>query len=593
MNPWRWIRSCRGWIQLLIAAVVLPLVLVLLYVGGRTLQYYGVEHDAGVYVPAGANVVLRARGLEEHLHRIKGSPAWRSVDRRLLHDAVLRRQLNELLKANGAPTLDDLDDVRKPFARHQARALDAVGEDLIATLRVRDSIPKAPFCVIVRLRWLYYLATPFARLLLPTETIDGQTCLVLRQGTQEIRVVFVGSLAIVSSDKGLLSQALRRQGREQESEWPVAGRLVFEGSSGLLSLRKTLQDSGAMPYVSWPTAKGLSFSADLRESMLKVDAQVDQSLPLHSTAPPSELRAWAPISTTGFLVTNTGGADLVAWLRSLTAEAGPKDFGANLLLQALQALDDGGLQSKLLPELDHGMALVTGAEDRDGRSYTTFTLLLPTRDPVAAVEALNGMVRKIAGSFGDSKYFSSMKVGDITLNSWSWPDGLQINDLLSPTYGAVKNFLVIGNNAAFTSQVVQTATEGGGFEETSEFRKLRTRMREEGFGTDPSLAGGFMFPAPFRASLDGSLHLASKQIIYQTLNGPALRAEVEGELRRHGTPTEADIVKAYNEAIDRKIEDQESALRRNIEPLNAIRWAAFEAQGGEKGIRLRAALELR
>jgi len=52
-------------------------------------------------------------------------------------------------------------------------------------------------------------------------------------------------------------------------------------------------------------------------------------------------------------------------------------------------------------------------------------------------------------------------------------------------------------------------------------------------------------------------------------------------------------VKAYNEAIDRKIDEQESALRRNLEPLNTIRWAAFEAEGGERGIRLRAALELR
>ncbi|HVR84627.1 MAG TPA: hypothetical protein VMU54_09970, partial [Planctomycetota bacterium] len=271
MNLWRWVRSRRGWVQLLIAAAGLPLVLVLVYVGGRTLQYYGVEHDAGVYVPTGANLVLRARGLEEQLRRIKGSPAWRSLDRRLLHDAVLRRQLNDLLKGNGAPTLDDLEDERKPFARNQSRLIDVIGDDVIATLQVKEAIPKAPFCVIVRLRWLYYLATPFAGLLLPTETIDGQNCLVLRQGPQEIRVAFVGSLAIASSDRGLLSQALRRQGKEEESGRPVAGRVVFEGSSGLLSLRKALQDSGAMPYVSWPTAKGLSFSGDLRESMLKLD----------------------------------------------------------------------------------------------------------------------------------------------------------------------------------------------------------------------------------------------------------------------------------------------------------------------------------
>lgn len=594
MNLWRWVRTRRGWVQALIALVVVPLVLCVLYVGGRTLQYYGVEHDPGVYVPAGANVVVRVRGLQEHLTRIKGSAAWRALDRRVLHDAVLRRQLNELLKANGAPTLDDLDDERKPFARNQERLVDVIGDDLIATLQVKDAIPKAPFCAIVRLRWLYYLATPLAGLVLPTETVDGQKCLVLKDGPQVIRVAFVGSLAIASSDKGLLSQALRRQGREEESDRPVAGRVVFEGSSGLLALRKMLQDSGAFPYVSWLSAKGLSFSADVREAMLKVDAQFDRSSPLHAAPPPVALRSWAPVSSSGVLVTNTGGADLMNWLRSLVAGAGSRDFAANTIQQALQALDDGGLQTQLLPQLHNGMAFVTGVEERAGRSYTTFALILPTRDPYAAVEALNGMVRKIAGSFGDSKYFSSLKVGEVTLNSWTWPDGLQINDLLSPTYGAVKDYLVIGNNAAFTTQVVQTALEGGGgFEETSEYRKLKTRMKEEGFNADPSLAGGYFFPPLFRASLDGSLHHASKQLIYQTLNGPALRVEVETELRRQGTPSEADIVKAFNEAIDRKIDEQEAALRRNMEPLNAIRWAAFEARAEEKGIRIRAAAELR
>ncbi|HLY09925.1 MAG TPA: hypothetical protein VKW04_11525, partial [Planctomycetota bacterium] len=68
---------------------------------------------------------------------------------------------------------------------------------------------------------------------------------------------------------------------------------------------------------------------------------------------------------------------------------------------------------------------------------------------------------------------------------------------------------------------------------------------------------------------------------------------VEADLRRHGVPTEPEIVKAFNEAIDRKIEEREAALRRSLEPLNAVRWAAFEAQTGENGIRIRAALELR
>jgi hypothetical protein len=596
MNPWRWVRSRRWWIQLILALVLVPVLLTLLYVGGRTLQFFAAERDAGAYVPAGANVVLRARGLDEHLHRIRGEAAWRTLDRRVVHDAALRHLLNGLLKDNGAPTLDDLEDERKPFAKNSARVLDVIGEDLILALRVRDSIPKAPFCAVVRLRWLYYLATPFAGLALPSETVGGHPCLVVRDGPQEIRIAFAGALAVVSNDKALLEAALARQGREEESPKPVAARIQFDGSPGLLSLRKSIQDAGLLPYVKWETARALRFSADLHESMAGLDLHIDGAEPLHPGAPPVALRAWAPVATSGLLLTNTGGADLMAWLKSLVPRKGmPRDPGTAALGDALDALEDGGLNSALLPQLEDGMAVVTGLveEPRDGRSYTTFVLLLPTRDPAAAVEALNGMVRKIAGSFSDSKYFSQIRVGDLTLNSWTWPDSLQINDLLSPTYGAVKDFLIIGNNAAFTTQVVETAVGGGGFEETSDYRKLRTRMKEEGFAVDPPLAGGLLFPPLFRASLDGSLPHVAKQIVYRTLNGQALRAEVEAELRRQGVPKEVDIVKAYNEAVDRKIEEEEGVLRRALEPLNAVRWGAFEAQAGDRGIKVRAALEFR
>jgi hypothetical protein len=595
MNPWRWVRARRWWVQLIFAAVLLPIALVLAYVGARTVQFFAAERDPGVYVPAGANVVVRARGLESHLRRIRGTTAWRALDRRVLHDAVLRRTLNGLLKENGAPTLDDLDDDRKPFAKVQARVLDVIGEDLIASLRVRDSVPKAPFCAILRLRWLYYLAAPFAGLALPTETIDGQSVVVLRDGAQEIRVAFVGGLAIAASDKALLQDALRRRGREEEPDRPIAGRVAFEGSPGLLSLRKSLQDSGVLASVKWETARGLSFSAELRESVAALDLQIDGAEPVHPDAPPVALRAWAPLSTSGVLLTNTGGADLMAWLASLVAGSSSRDASTQALRDTLKELEDGGLKSALLPQLRDGMAVVTGVAEREGRSYSTFVLLLPTRDAAAAVEAMNGMVRKIAGSYGDSKYFSSTRVGDVTLNSWSWPEGLQINDLLSPTYGAMKDVLVLGNNAAFTAQVVETAASGAGFEETSEYRKLRKRMKEEGFGGDPALAGGFVFPPLVEASLDGSLYLVAKQIVYayERTHAAQIRAEVEEDLRRQGGLSEPEINKAYYETIKRMVAEQEVALRRDLEPLNAVRWAAFEAQAGDRGIRVRAALELR
>ena len=116
MSLWRWFRARRGWVQVLLAVVLVPLAAALVYVAGRSLQYAGSEKDAGPYVPVTANVVVRARAFERQVARIQDSVAWRAFERKILRDGVLRREINGLLEANGAPTLDDLEDERKPFA---------------------------------------------------------------------------------------------------------------------------------------------------------------------------------------------------------------------------------------------------------------------------------------------------------------------------------------------------------------------------------------------------------------------------------------------------------------------------------------------
>src|SRR5262249_9249049 len=157
---------------------------------------------------------------------------------------------------------------------------------------------------------------------------------------------------------------------------------------------KSIQESGVCPYVAWGSARGLSLTADLRDAFVKVEAML-RAEPLRSTPPPLALRGWAPLSPSGVTLTNTGGAALTARGR------GAKD---KTVQEALQTLDYGGLNTSLLPMLSDGMALLTGVEERDGRSYSTFVLLLPSRDAAGAVDAMDGMVKKIAGSYGDTKY---------------------------------------------------------------------------------------------------------------------------------------------------------------------------------------------
>lgn len=594
MNPWRWYRARRTWIQVAVAVVLIPFVAALLYTAGRSIQYAAAERDTAPYVPGTANVVVCARDLSHHVARIQESAAWRVLQKKFLKDPVLRREINGLLKSGGVPTLDDLDDERKPYARNLPRVIDAVGLDLIASLQVKSSLSQAPFCLIVRLRWLHYLAAPLARLVLPVESIGGEKALVLRMDQGQIYVATAGALAIASNDRALLEQALRRKGGGEGLDRPLEARVVFEGSPGLLQIRKLIDDSGIFPYVKWDTARGISMAGDLTESVLKVDATFDRAEPIHAAAPPLVARSWAPIGTSGVMVVNTGAGDLIEWLRRSSSTAGPNDFAARTAREALQALDEGGLTRALLPLLLDGLGLVTGIEDREGRAYTTFALILPSRDPQAAVEAMNELIKKIAGSWAESALFEPIQVGSVTGFSWRWPNSLQMNDLLRPTYAAVKGTFVLGNNRAFTEAVLRAAEQADGLEETSSFRRFRARLKEEGFTADPPIAGGFLYPPVFRESLDGSLFHLAKQMVYATINGPTLRAEVIADLRRSGgSPTDKEILDAYNAAIDRKIQDREAALRRLIQPMDAIKWGAFEASTVRTGIAVRAAIEFR
>jgi hypothetical protein len=171
-----------------------------------------------------------------------------------------------------------------------------------------------------------------------------------------------------------------------------------------------------------------------------------------------------------------------------------------------------------------------------------------------------------------------------------------MNDLLRPTYAAVQQTVVIGNNKAFTEAVIRAADVGDGLEETSNFRKFKTRLKEQGFAAEPALAGGFFYPPLFRESLDGSLSHLAKQLVYTWLNGneAVQRAEVIAELRRLGRePTEDEIGRGYNDATERKIQEQEAELRRMVQAMDSMKWAAFEATTPPKGIALRFALEFR
>ena len=59
-------------------------------------------------------------GLEGHLRRIQDSVAWRALQRKILKDPVLRREINDLLKAGA----DEF--IKKPF--NIEKVIEKIGE---------------------------------------------------------------------------------------------------------------------------------------------------------------------------------------------------------------------------------------------------------------------------------------------------------------------------------------------------------------------------------------------------------------------------------------------------------------------------------
>jgi hypothetical protein len=66
------------------------------------------------------------------------------------------------------------------------------------------------------------------------------------------------------------------------------------------------------------------------------------------------------------------------------------------------------------------------------------------------------------------------------------------------------------------------------------------------------------------------------------------------ELLARRPDTDPDEVnKAYNAAVDRKVDEEEARLRRLLAPMDAIKWTAYDAQATPKGITFKFALEFR
>ncbi len=591
MSLWSWYRR-RGipW-KIAIGLGVSLAVAALLYTGIRALQYTSAENNAGIFAPSSADLLIRARDLEGHLERIKGTHGWRSLRHRILKDRALRRSLNAALKDAGLPTLDDLEDVRKARLYSEETLLRAVGRDALLAVRLDDD--RTRWCVATHLRFGDFLLAPFARWVLETQTVSGRT--FLKWG--DFWAASSGALAVAGNDPELLADALRARGVRETPEPPLEGRLSFERSSGLKEFFKAAGESGLLPVAKLDAARALDFSVDLQGSAIRFEAVLEGA----EAGPPgpASFARRAPEGASGYLVLDAELRDLHTWLTAPSKEAASvvsKDIRV-----ALEALDQAGFSDRFLPKVGSGVVLLLGIDEESGDVAPGVALVVPSRDPSGAVEAFTAVIedRKIAGSQGRARR-ESLPVGAIEMISWRWPAGIllgpvPLNDVLRPCAAALPDAVVLGNNVSFTEAVIEAAMGmRGTLEEESRVRRARRKLREYGMGDDPPCAEVLLFPPKIRESTGALVRIVAAHHVEATTNLAELRRRVVAEHAARGRRlSDAEIGVRFNEALERLKLDKEDSLREVLLVLDRIGWVALSVRRDPQGAALRAFVELK
>src|ERR1043166_1885639 len=279
MSVWSWFRARRWWTKIIIGAPPALLAVAALYVLGRTGQFVAAEKEAGLFIPSTANVVIRAKDLEGHLQRIEETVAWRGLHHRVLKDPAIRPAINKTLKNSGLPTLDELEDKRNRDLYSTDVLLRAIGRDAVAALRVEDGRGSLRAVAITRLRWSDYLLTPFAPLFLKSEEVAGRSALRLRMGKTDLFIALEGRLALVATDRELLTQALRRTGTESSTDRPILARVEIGNAPALVEARRMVGESGAFPQVRMESVRAVEAAIDLSGPAAVVDAVLEGAAP--------------------------------------------------------------------------------------------------------------------------------------------------------------------------------------------------------------------------------------------------------------------------------------------------------------------------
>lgn len=610
---WDWYRARRWWTKILVAAPAVLLVVVLLYVAIRGVQYASSGGDARDYVPASANFSCGVRDLDGEWERIREGALWKSLDKGALKDKAFRAKVNEELKGSGLPTLDQLED-RRYLGEHpefrEENLLRLAGRDVAAGLRVGDDFGKAKFVVATKVRFTDYLLLPFAGFVLPKEKVGDRTALRIAQGKKTYYLVIDDAYVVASDDRGLLADGMRKKGKKPKLAKPFWMRADFTSSAALAKWRRKFRGFPAglgLAFMNAETAKSMEAEFAVPGSSILADVRLDGAQVVEAALDPG-LASYAPDDASLWEVQAAGMAQIYEWLKSLGVPD-PKAKGFDKFLQeqaksAVKELNAGGFETSFVTRVAPPMAIVLGTEldqldpGSPVTNFTTFAIVMKSPDPKEAIEKLRIVLQQILKNM---EGFGVEPRAGGTIIYFNRKSGIQgQNAYLRPVMAEVGETVILGNNLRFVQRVMDAAVgEIPRRVDEASFRQARKRMKDAGFeapGTGADAGGGWLSPPAMRQALQGHIPNMAKDTVDTNTPTAQIRAQIVAEMRSEGKdPAQhsTELLARFKARQEELVAVERAKIESSLKSLDYLKWVAFGARAQNDRVALRFMIEVR
>ena len=587
-RPWRWVRGRRLVWRILIGVAAGFVLVAGLFVSARAVQYGASDVAAVQFMPESVDFMIEAPDVDGTLVRVRGTPAWDTIEGRILREPEFRKWVDGRLMAAGMPTLDDLEDRR--FHRRSGAwfTTDGIsrvaGRDFAACGRFTET--GLEVCAATKVGFTDFLLLPFAWMLpgllgAEKENIGGMTCLRMAPQGNEVWIAASGPVAVVANSKPLMEAALMRRSKKKVFDGPGRLRANFTHSPRMQSIRHDLSAgplSLLLKGVEILSATSVEVTMDVKDRDVFLRSRWDGiPAPIVSATPAPDVPA--PARAAGRIDLRTDVEDVWNWMQKVAAgnARGPFAAGVREITAVMRSRDT--FEFVLLPQLGEGMDWILASEPwSDGRDYIAAVVVVPVDDGPRVYPTLQKVFREIAG---ENAFVETYHEGVPMMYARKLPTQLTQEPILRACCAPLPNAVLVGNNPELLKRVLD-ALEGQG-----------TRFRDTGpagwFDGEAAL-NIFLKTEGIHQSMDGTIPLIANLTVDNFATERRLRTEVE---RENPGMNPFDIDPLVEGRMKNLIANRTGEMRRTVRILSHFRYAGLNARPAEGGFEVNAVLRLR